>query len=128
VREISPLRSRAPTPTRPSASPETISACQGYLIGWTAVSTSRTAGERMKDLRRFGRWQWGDDRPAVILAWLLDLQPADAAEVVARFDAIEARTSSRAARKRRLHHIRGALKFAAGERAPKIAPAVKDAA
>lgn len=64
----------------------------------------------------------------MILAWLLDLQPADAAAVVARFDAIEARTCSRAVRKRRLHHIRGALKFAAGELAPKIAPPVKDAA
>ena len=92
------------------------------------MATSRTAGERLKDLRRFGRWQWGDDRPAVILAWLLDLLPLDATAIVARFDAIEARTSSRAARKRRLHHIRGLLKFVAGESAPKIRPPVKDAA
>jgi hypothetical protein len=55
----------------------------------------------------------------------------DAAALIAAHDRIEARTASKLVRKRRLHDIRGALKFAAGRDGtdpPIVAPAVKDAA
>lgn len=107
--------------------------CRDLLHDWNRPTraAARTARNRATDIRRFGVWQWGERDIATIVAWLLDISAKDSADLIAAFDAAEANTSSHPARKRRLHNLRGALRFIAerdGNDAPHIRPAVRTAA
>lgn len=108
-------------------------ACRDHLHEWNrpAEASASTVATRTKDIRRFGVWQWGERDIATIVAWLLDLSAPDAADLIAAFDRAEANTSTHAKRKRRLHHLRGALRFVAlarNETVPNIRPATRTAA
>jgi hypothetical protein len=133
VREIKPKRARVKISIVPSVTPERVVLCRDHLHMWNrpALATASTAAARVKDIRRFGRWQWGERDVATIVAWLLYLPTDEAADLIEAFDRAESATSTHAARKRRLHHLRGALRFVAeqfGDSVPHIRPAIRTAA